>query len=264
VALSAPRFSAPEDTRCGHIVSMTPLKRILKLLRGWLIRKFSRTRIKGLRGNVLHLSDARLHRCCIEFFGQGNVVEIGHDAILHETKITVIGTGHRVMIANHTRFRAGGTIVVEDHGSEVVVQQFTTMTSPTIVCSEGGRILIGEDCMIAMQTCIRNSDGHSIIDTGSGQRINCAADVVIGNHVWLGIGSLIFKGANLGDGAIVGAKAVVTKTIPSGCLAVGSPARVVRENIAWTRERSTETTPPFAGVEEKADCPADAGGSHLA
>lgn len=37
----------------------------------------------------------------------------------------------------------------------------------------------------------------------------------------------------IGDGAIIGAKAVVVKDIPAKCLAVGNPAKVIRENVAW-------------------------------
>ena len=44
---------------------------------------------------------------------------------------------------------------------------------------------------------------------------------------------IILKGVNIGDGAIIGAGAVVTKDIPSKCLAVGNPAKVIKENVEW-------------------------------
>ena len=52
----------------------------------------------------------------------------------------------------------------------------------------------------------------------------------IGNDVWLGLGVFIpgAKPVNIGDGAIIGAKAVVTKDVPPYAIAVGNPARVVK------------------------------------
>jgi acetyltransferase-like isoleucine patch superfamily enzyme len=221
------------------------LKKKLKRLRSWLVRIMSRTRIKGAGGNHLVLNDARLYRCQITFDGSGNVLEIGAGAILHQARINIIGNGNRLKIGEMVRIRGGATLVVEDSESQVLIGNATTMTNPTIVCSEGGRITIGEDCMIAMGTCIRNSDGHAIIDSTSGLRINKAADITIADHVWLGIRSLILKGSLIGTGAIVGAKSVVTGSIEPGCVAIGSPARTVRKNVLWTRERNTETRPPF-------------------
>ena len=219
------------------------LKQKLKLIRAWLIRKTSGTKIRGLRGNRVLLNDARLYGCQITFAGEGNTVEIGAGAILHQSQITIVGRNNRCVIGAHTRIRANGVFVVEDIGSQIAIGSQTTMTTPMIVCGEGGRIEIGEDCMVAMGTCIRNSDGHAIFDTTTGLRINQPTDVLIANHVWLGIRSLILKGATIGAGSIVGANSIVTGAIPAASLAVGSPARVIRQNIAWSRER-TDTYQP--------------------
>jgi virginiamycin A acetyltransferase len=51
---------------------------------------------------------------------------------------------------------------------------------------------------------------------------------VVGNDVWLGLECCILPGVRIGDGAIVGARAVVTKDVPAYAVVAGSPARVVR------------------------------------
>ena len=53
------------------------------------------------------------------------------------------------------------------------------------------------------------------------------APVRIGNNVWLGDGVAVLAGAEIGDGCVIGANAVVTGPIPAGTLAVGAPARAL-------------------------------------
>lgn len=57
--------------------------------------------------------------------------------------------------------------------------------------------------------------------------------VTIGNHVWIGCKSIILKGVNIGDGAIIAAGSVVTKDVPPFSLVAGSPAKLIKENVKW-------------------------------
>lgn len=52
--------------------------------------------------------------------------------------------------------------------------------------------------------------------------------ITIGNNVWLGGGVIVCPGVTIGDDAVVGAGAVVVKDIPAGAVAVGNPAKVIR------------------------------------
>ncbi len=55
------------------------------------------------------------------------------------------------------------------------------------------------------------------------------APVNIGKNVWIGGGCIILPGITIGDGTIIGAGSVVTKSIPGNCVAVGNPCKVIRK-----------------------------------
>lgn len=54
-------------------------------------------------------------------------------------------------------------------------------------------------------------------------------DIVIGNDVWIGFEAVILAGVKIGDGAIIGARAVVTKDVPPYSIVGGVPAKVIRK-----------------------------------
>ena len=98
-----------------------------------------------------------------------------------------------------------------------------------IVCNK--EVSIGDGCIIAMGTVIRDNDGgsHRLMSPGYCN----AKPVKIGNHVWIGENSMVLKGVAIGDGAVVAASSVVTRDVPPRCLVAGAPAKVVREDIEW-------------------------------
>lgn len=93
------------------------------------------------------------------------------------------------------------------------------------------KISIGHGVAIAENVYIRDNDSHELI-TNNTQNLQ-SSDIKIGNHVWIGANVTILKGVSIGDGSIVAAGSVVTKSIPESCLAAGVPAKVIKENIEW-------------------------------
>lgn len=90
------------------------------------------------------------------------------------------------------------------------------------------KIEIGEQCAISHDFTVMDSDAHYL----NGD--NHTAPVYIGNHVWIGTRVTILSGVTIGNGAVIAAGSLVTKDIPSGCLAAGVPAKVIKENVTWS------------------------------
>lgn len=56
-------------------------------------------------------------------------------------------------------------------------------------------------------------------------------ETFIGKRCFIGANAIIMAGITIGDCVIVGAGAIVTKDVPSNCIVVGNPARVIRQNV---------------------------------
>jgi len=88
-----------------------------------------------------------------------------------------------------------------------------------------GGIEIGDGALIGHNTTIATLN-H---DFNPNKRQNLTpSPVKIGKKVWIGSDCTILPGVTIGDGAIIGAGSVVTKSIPANTIAVGNPARVIR------------------------------------
>ncbi len=86
-------------------------------------------------------------------------------------------------------------------------------------------IRVGDNCMIASNAYLTDSDWHDIYNRIS---IGKTAPIRIENNVWIGDSAIICKGVTIGENSIVGAGAVVVDSIPANCVAAGNPARIVK------------------------------------
>lgn len=91
------------------------------------------------------------------------------------------------------------------------------------------RIKIGNDVSIAhgvsVLTSSHETDGVGIIKN----KKLLSEPVEIGNNVWIGMKSSVLMGVSIGDGSVIGAHSLVTKSIDSNAVAFGVPAKVVRD-----------------------------------
>lgn len=91
----------------------------------------------------------------------------------------------------------------------------------------------GEDCMLSYDILVRGNNGHSIFKAN--EKKQSKENVILGNHVWVGMGSTLMPGTEIGDCSIVGASTLVNKKIPAHSLVVGTPCRILEEDVDWSR-----------------------------
>ena len=94
-------------------------------------------------------------------------------------------------------------------------------------------VRIGSHCLLAGGVSVSDNDGHPLEadkrrrgEPVEGEQVK---PVVICDDVWMGRSATVLKGVTIGEGAIVGANAVVTKDVPARTVVAGNPARVVKE-----------------------------------
>lgn len=114
-----------------------------------------------------------------------------------------------------------------DYGSNVTLGA-RTFVNYYLTAADVATITIGDDCQIGPNVQLLTP----IHPTDPGPRregLERAEPITIGDNVWLGGGVTVLPGVSIGDNSVIGASAVVTKDIPANVVAVGNPARVIRE-----------------------------------
>jgi len=137
---------------------------------------------------------------------KGGVVHLGDSIHLHDN--TVIQTGR------------GGSVFI---GADTHIQPRCQISAYE------GPVKIGERVEIA-PNCAFYSYDHAVLPDIPirEQPITTKGGIHIEDDAWLGYGVIVLDGVKIGKGAVIGAGSVVTRNIPDGGIAVGSPARVVK------------------------------------
>ncbi|HNX88198.1 MAG TPA: acyltransferase [Paludibacteraceae bacterium] len=192
--------------------------------------------IKGCKNNSIQLRGAFLKNTRIRIDGTNNIVKIAHENRLNNCLIYIKGNNCEIFIEKHC-ILANIELWIEDDNGKITIDYRTTAEGGHIAATEGKSIYIGKDCMFSHDIEILNGDSHAIYMLENKLRINASKSVYIGNHVWLGSSVKVLKGSTIEDGTVVSAGAIVTGHLESNSIYAGIPAKKIRENIFWERER---------------------------
>jgi acetyltransferase-like isoleucine patch superfamily enzyme len=138
----------------------------------------------------------------------------------------------------------GASIAADRPNATVRVGNRTFVGSSRLVCAE--EILIGDDVLISWGCTIVDHDSHSLVwDERKEDVVEWCQGrkdwkhvkvrkICIGNRVWIGFNSIVMKGVNVGEGAVIGAGSVVTRSVEPYTLVAGNPAKPIR-NLPYDR-----------------------------
>lgn len=171
--------------------------------------------IYGNNNKILIHDFCSLYNCEIYINGNDNIIEIEESCNLNQTQL-----------------------YIEDNNNKIRIGKNTSIHGKThLAAIESTEINIGHDCMFANDIHMRTGDSHSIIDN-EGHRINYSQNISIGNHVWIGTKVVCLKGSKIPDNCVIGANTLVSKNLDrTNCVIAGNPARIIKSEINWKRER---------------------------
>lgn len=192
-----------------------PLTLFRFMIRNRLFRaRYLKSYARMFNHKVLHRRayGKKIHTDGLCFIGKDVAIEIGPFAHVYLDRWSWVG--------NRTKLRAhGGFIRI---GSKSVLGEEITFSTYE-------EISIGRECVIADRAMFIDFD-HIIEDPEQAIRKQglYSKPVRVGNNVWIGYGASILRGVTIGDGAVVGTNAVVTKDVPANAIVGGAPAKVLR------------------------------------
>ena len=114
-----------------------------------------------------------------------------------------------------------------DYGYQIHIGAGTFINFGAVLL-DVGRITIGNDVQIGPNVQLLTPT-HPIDAELRRAKYEAAEPITIADNVWLGGGVIVLPGVSIGENTVVGAGAVVTKDLPATVVAVGNPARVIRE-----------------------------------
>lgn len=174
----------------------------------------SRIRIAG-QNNTIVAKQGKLKNIRIGIDGNNNVISIGNDVQIGALEIVLQGSNCVIDIG---------------HGSRIGNMKI-------VCCENGNQVVIGNDSLIGEEVELWSCDGHSIYQNN--KRINQSKPIVIASNVWIGNHVKILKGVRIQFDTVIGMGSLVTAgEYPAAVLLAGLPAKVVKENISWTHERT--------------------------
>jgi acetyltransferase-like isoleucine patch superfamily enzyme len=202
--------------------------RRLQLLRGWVLRR--RGASAGKRFGI----GAGVQVWYPRYLEAGNDV-----TILNHAFMNCLSDGG-VRIGDHTSFHVGFWLRCDENreqlgyfhiGSHCLIQAYGVMNAG------GGGISIGDHVVMGHMVSIHAGE-HVFVDPS--RRIDeqgtVHRGVIVEDDCWIGAGVTILDGVRIGRGSVIGAGAVVTRSVPANSLAVGVPARVVKQRVGIGQE----------------------------
>lgn len=200
---------------------------------------FSNRRSINGKENIINKGKYSIYRNVkIRINGNHNQITIGNRCIMRNVVFEVQGENNSITLNDSINFMEKGRILIQGDNCTIYVGKGSLFREANMFAGESNtKIEIGDNCFCGIVT-FSTSDFHSIIDLQNGKRINPPDNIKIGNENWITNYVSIRKGAEIKDYNVISPYTIVNKKfMKSNVILAGQPAKVVKENITWSREK---------------------------
>lgn len=158
-------------------------------------------------------------------------LEIGlmYVGFIHNYDRTHLNIRGKLNLASDYRIARGCRFDIEKN-AVVSIGRGGYINSFTKIIIQHG-LIIGDNCMISWDCQFLDEDFHHL--EYSGRKVS-DPKIILGNNVWVGCGTNLYKGSQIADGCVIAANSVVRgQFLQKNTLIAGNPAKVIKENIHW-------------------------------
>lgn len=155
-------------------------------------------------------------------------IEIPWDAEIGAGVFMQATDGGRIVIGRNTSIASGAHIVAG--GGQITLGQSCFVGVGSMVIAKNC-VFIGDDVLMAEYVVIRDQD-HAVCTRPIRSAGFVTAPIHIGCDVWIGSKATVLRGVTVGNGAVIGAHALVRNDVPAYALAVGVPARAIKSLLS--------------------------------
>lgn len=170
----------------------------------------------------------------IRVYGAGNKIFLDkkNKIKISKTKIVIKGSNNTLHIKSGVKIN-GSFIEIVGNNCKITIGENSIVGDGCYLSAKDENIslIIGDECMLSRNARLMTSDGHPIYQNGN--IINKAKNITLGDKVWIADDVTILKGVEIGSNCVVGIGSVLTKSIDEASIAVGNPAKVVKNGISW-------------------------------
>ncbi len=147
------------------------------------------------------------------------------------------GDGATVFLGPRSAFTATD-LYCGAYSTVVMTADVIATRSAIIDARNGGTIIAETDQLWAANVYVATDDMHRLEDVETSARLNpYGAHIRLGRHVWLGREAIVTGHCEIGDGAVIGTRAMVRgQKVPPRTAVAGCPAKVIREGVTWRGE----------------------------
>lgn len=171
-------------------------------------------KVSGINNRILIEKGVRLRELNINISGNNNMLEIKNNTFIQKSSIIIDGNNNKTFLG------------FENNIYGLTIWQF----------EDNGLVSLGNNCLFAYNTEIRNTDSHPIYNLKTGERINLNKDIIIKDRVWVGEGARILKGVTIESGNVVGLNSIITKSILNKNSIVVGNNKIIKTDIKWEKD----------------------------